>query len=139
MHSTTLAPTQFCRVQHASTEITDAGIPSFEVVRDITLTIRGLKRDINRMEPAVERETSTKERLEKQLKDQRKEKDRDDIYPPDRRLPLTETRETEMPIIEIIRNVALAVLGTFFLTQDDLPIVDRHVLPTIDYVPDTMV
>ena len=74
-------PRTVCRAQNASTEITDAETPSFEVIRDIALTIRGLKGGISSMEPAVERETSTKEHLGKQLKDQRKEKDRDDITP----------------------------------------------------------
>ena len=42
-----------------------------------------------------------------------------------------------MPIIEIIRNTILAVLGTLALIQYGPPIVDRHFLPTIGYVADT--
>ena len=42
-----------------------------------------------------------------------------------------------MPIVEIIRNTILAVLGTLALIQYGPPIVDRHFLPTISYVADT--
>ena len=50
-----------------------------DTIKDNYRTIRRLKADITRMEPAVaaavERETSTKDRLEKELEDQRKDKD----------------------------------------------------------------
>ena len=50
-----------------------------DTIKDKDRTIRGLKRDLSAVEPAVaaavERETFTKQRLEEQLKDQRKEKD----------------------------------------------------------------
>ena len=50
-----------------------------DTVKDKNRAIRGLRAEVSQMEPAVaaavERETSTKDRLEKDLKDQRKDKD----------------------------------------------------------------
>ena len=60
--------------------LNDAEDQHEDTIKDKNRIVRGLKAEISRMEPAVaaavERETSTKERLEKQLKDQLKKKDR---------------------------------------------------------------
>ena len=42
-----------------------------------------------------------------------------------------------MPTFEIIRNIALAILGSLALVRYGPPVVDRHFLPTIGYVADT--
>ena len=42
-----------------------------------------------------------------------------------------------MPLFEIFRNLVLAAFGSWVLTQYGPPIVDRHFLPTINYVADT--
>ena len=50
----------------------------------------------------------------------------------------TETREAEIPSFEIIRNITLTIFGSRVLMQYDPLMMDRHFLPTIGYVADTM-
>ena len=42
-----------------------------------------------------------------------------------------------MPSLEVLRNIGLWIIGSYFLIQYGPPIVDRHFLPTIGYVADT--
>ena len=71
---------QVCMRQMVLDRLNNAEDQHEDTIKDKNRTIRGLKAEISRMEPAVaaavERETSTKEHLEKQLKDQLKKKDR---------------------------------------------------------------